>query len=133
MSVAFWLIRMHRYGHSDLDEVHLQYIMYWVLCGSLSLWSWFYFRLEWYRWSVFWILVCLGQAIATCWSFFHINTVAGWLLVPLCIWILYATAINIAGATHYAKEFARDNAGQNRFLVPSKCASGTDSGHVMKY
>ena len=36
------------------------------------------------------------SAIATTWSFWRVNRLAGWLMLPYCAWLCFAGAWNIA-------------------------------------
>jgi len=104
MSISFWLVRMQS-GDVD-DSVKSSYILYWVLCGMLAVWTWLYFTLFLYSLSVVWILGCLGVAIATCCDFFIYSDVAGAMMIPLCLWLAYASAINFSSALYYSDRHA---------------------------
>lgn len=96
MSFSFWIVRMH-YGDSDAS-IHREYIYYYVLCAVLAFWTWIYFAMKRYILSIIWILGCLGLSILTCWKFFELDLIAGWLLVPLCVWVAFASILNILTA-----------------------------------
>ena len=58
------------------------------------LWPLFFFRLEWRLFAFFWILLLIALVAYTIRSFSAHSRVAGWLLVPYLIWLLFAAYLN---------------------------------------
>ena len=59
-------------------------------------WSPVFFRLHMISAALAIIAVMLVVAIATTWSFWRVNRVAGWLMLPYLAWLCFAAALNIS-------------------------------------
>lgn len=59
-------------------------------------WSPVFFRLHMISAALGIIAVMLLVAIATTWSFWRVNRLAGWLMLPYLAWLCFAGALNIA-------------------------------------
>jgi tryptophan-rich sensory protein len=59
-------------------------------------WSPVFFRLHMISAALAIIAVMLLVAVATCLSFWRVNRLAGWLMLPYCAWLCFAGALNIA-------------------------------------
>ena len=59
-------------------------------------WSPVFFRLHMISAALAIIAVMLLVAITTTWSFWRVNRLAGWLMLPYCAWLCFAGALNIA-------------------------------------
>jgi translocator protein len=59
-------------------------------------WSPVFFRLHMISSALAIIAVMLLVAIATTWSLWRVNRLAGWLMLPYCAWLCFAGALNIA-------------------------------------
>ena len=60
-----------------------------------SLWTLFFFRLEWYLFSFFWLILLLVLIIYMIYCFFPINKKASLLQIPYLIWVLFASYLNL--------------------------------------
>jgi translocator protein len=61
-----------------------------------TIWPWVFFGLEAFGPAVAVIVVLDLLVIATILAFRRVDRLAAWLLVPYLVWILYATALNVA-------------------------------------
>jgi translocator protein len=59
-------------------------------------WSPVFFRLHMISAALAIIAVMLLVAIATTWSFWRVNRLAGWLMLPYLAWLSFAAALNIS-------------------------------------
>ena len=59
-------------------------------------WSPVFFRLHMISAALAIIAVMLVVATATTWSFWRVNRVAGWLMLPYLAWLCFAAALNIS-------------------------------------
>jgi translocator protein len=59
-------------------------------------WSPVFFRLHMISAALVIIAVMLLVAIATTWSFWRVNRLAGWLMLPYLAWLCFAAALNIS-------------------------------------
>lgn len=57
-------------------------------------WSPVFFRLHMIAAALGIIAVMLMLAIATTWTFWRINRLAGWLMLPYCAWLVFAGTLN---------------------------------------
>lgn len=69
--------------------------LYWVQLFVNFLWPIVFFRFEWYWISVVIILLLDVLVLVTTIWFYKINKVAGYLMIPYLLWILFATYLNI--------------------------------------
>ena len=69
-----------------------------VLLVLNVLWPLFFFTLNWYTFSVFIIVLLLISAIVTFVAFYNCEKAAGYFVLPLIIWVIYATYLNIGTA-----------------------------------
>lgn len=59
-------------------------------------WSPVFFRLHMISAALAIIGVMLLLAVATTWSFWRVNRLAAWLMLPYCLWLCFAAALNIS-------------------------------------
>ena len=69
--------------------------LYWVQLIVNFLWPIIFFRFEWYWISVAVILLLVLLVLITTIWFYRIKKVAGYLMIPYLLWILFATYLNI--------------------------------------
>lgn len=69
--------------------------LYWVQLFVNFLWPIVFFRFEWYWIAVLVILLLDVLVIITTIWFYRLNKVAGYLMIPYLLWILFATYLNI--------------------------------------
>ena len=65
------------------------------------LWSVFFFRLEWYLFAFFWLLLLWLLVFRMMKQFSDINAVAGNLMTVYLLWITFAAYLNLSIALHY--------------------------------
>jgi translocator protein len=59
-------------------------------------WSPVFFRLHMISAALAIIGVMLLVALGTGWAFWRVNRLAGWLMLPYCLWLCFAAALNIS-------------------------------------
>jgi translocator protein len=59
-------------------------------------WSPVFFRLHMISAALVIIGVMLLVALGTSWAFWRVNRLAGWLMLPYCLWLCFAAALNIS-------------------------------------
>lgn len=69
--------------------------LYWVQLFVNFLWPIVFFRFEWYWISVVVILLLDVLVLITKIWFYKIKKVAGYLMIPYLLWIIFATYLNI--------------------------------------
>ncbi len=69
--------------------------LYWVQLFINFLWPIVFFRFEWFWISVLVILLLDVLVLITTILFYRINKIAGYLMIPYLLWILFATYLNI--------------------------------------
>ena len=92
MAVAAWIIWRDRHITKCTDAL----VLYSVALVPNVLWSWLFFNWHLGLWAlvdvtVLWILVAL-----TVRAFWRIRPLAGWLMVPLWVWVSFAGVLNAA-------------------------------------
>ncbi len=69
--------------------------LYWVQLSVNFLWPIVFFRFEWYWISVAVILLLDVLVFITSIGFYKIKKMAGYLMIPYLLWIIFATYLNI--------------------------------------
>lgn len=59
------------------------------------LWPIFFFNLNWFGFSVLWLVLLILVVLGTISRFYRIDRAAAWLLVPYLLWLLFALYLNI--------------------------------------
>jgi benzodiazapine receptor len=90
MGIAAWLI--WRVGGFRKSRSALIFFLAQLVFNTL--WSWLFFG--WYRGALAFadILLLLVLIVATLISFWRINSLAGVLLIPYILWVIFASALN---------------------------------------
>lgn len=70
--------------------------IFYLLLASLFLWPVIFFKFNQIGFSAIWIILCLVLSIITTLKFYEKNKKAGYLVIPLNIWIAFASVLNIA-------------------------------------
>lgn len=91
MGIAAYLI----YQAPETPERQKAITLYWVQLFINFLWPIVFFRFQWYWLSVAVILLLDVLVLTTAIWFFRLNKVAGCLMLPYVLWIIFATYLNI--------------------------------------
>jgi benzodiazapine receptor len=89
MGVSAWLVWRDR-GFAGARGVLTLFI---AQLAVNALWSWLFFAWRQGAWSFAEIILLWVMILATLISFYRINRLAGWLLVPYLAWVTLATAL----------------------------------------
>ena len=60
------------------------------------LWPLFFFRLGWFLFAFFWLLLLIAAVSLTMVGFRYLSKAAYWLMVPYLLWLLFAAYLNLA-------------------------------------
>ena len=90
MAVAAW--RVWQYGGWDRQKASL--ILFVVQWALNALWTPLFFGLHRPGWALVEILVLLVAILATLRAFWHVDRLAGLLLLPYAAWVSFATVLN---------------------------------------
>lgn len=91
MGIAAYII----YQTPETPERKEAITLYWVQLFVNFLWPIVFFRFQWYWASVVVILLLDVLVLITTIRFYNIKKVAGYLMVPYLLWILFATYLNV--------------------------------------
>jgi benzodiazapine receptor len=91
MGIAVYII----YQKPQTPERKKSTALYWVQLFVNFLWPVVFFRFEWYWISVVVILLLDVLVLITTIWFYKIKKVAGYLMIPYLLWIIFATYLNI--------------------------------------
>lgn len=72
-------------------------VFYGIQLVLNSLWTLFFFRLNWFLFSFFWIILILIFVVLMIYEFSKINKTAALLQIPYVLWLVFAGAINLRG------------------------------------
>ena len=92
IGVAFAMV----WGTKKVPGKRLAIALFTVGFAINLTWSPVFFRLHMISAALAIIAVMLLVAITTTWSFWRVNRLAGWLMLPYCAWLCFAGALNIA-------------------------------------
>ena len=92
IGVAFAMV----WGTKKVPSKRLAIALFAVGFAINLTWSPVFFRLHMISAALAIIAVMLLVAGATCLSFWRVNRLAGWLMLPYCAWLCFAGALNIA-------------------------------------
>ena len=96
MGVAAYLVYISNSPNKE-NALKLYLVQLFVNFG----WSIIFFRWEAYWLAFTWLLLLLYLVYLTAKEFYQINKLAGILMIPYLIWLIYAGYINLAIAVHY--------------------------------
>lgn len=72
----------------------LPFLIYGLQLGANAAWTWLFFGLHLMLWGLADILILLGLILANIVLFWRIDRLAGGLLIPYGLWVLYAATLN---------------------------------------
>lgn len=81
---------------NDKDQKKEALIIYIIQLIVNCLWTLFFFRLKWYLFSFFWLILLILLVIIMIYKFYKINSIASYLQIPYLLWILFASILNYA-------------------------------------
>jgi len=90
MSISSYLI--YTSNNPNKNKALLFYEIQLVLN---TLWTFFFFRLNWFLFSFFWIILILIFVILMIYEFNKINKTAALLQIPYVLWLLFASILNL--------------------------------------
>ena len=67
--------------------------LYGIQLGLNLAWSLLFFNAQSLKWALFDILALLGVLVATTMSFYKVDKMAGYLMMPYLAWVAYATTL----------------------------------------
>ncbi len=70
--------------------------LYWIQLAVNTLWTFFFFRLEWQLFAFFWLLLLIGLIVYTILAFRRLDPTAARLLYPYLVWCVFAAYLNLA-------------------------------------
>lgn len=94
--ILFTLMGISSYIICESDNLNKKnaLIFYGIQLILNSLWTFFFFKLNWFLFSFFWILFILIFVIIMFYKFFKINKLAAYLQIPYIFWLIFASIIN---------------------------------------
>jgi tryptophan-rich sensory protein len=79
---------------SDTNYKTMALIAYVVQLIVNSLWTLFFFRLEWRLFAFIWLLLLIVLVCITIYKFFKVCKTAAYLQIPYLLWLIYAAILN---------------------------------------
>ena len=92
-SILYVLMGISSYLVRDNKELMIIYIINLIVN---YVWSFIFFNLEFRVFAFFWILLLLGIVIYMAYRFYKENKLAGYLLIPYILWLIFATFLNLS-------------------------------------
>lgn len=91
MGISSYIIYVSK--HVNRDTALLYYFIQLVLN---SMWTFFFFKMEWYLFSFIWIIIILVFVLLMFKEFYKINKTAAYLQIPYILWLIFAGILNYA-------------------------------------
>ncbi len=82
-------------AEADKQKKENALMLYWYQLAVNFLWPTFFFNLEWYLFSFFWILLLLVLVFLMILRFYKIDKWAAYLNIPYLIWLVAAAYLNL--------------------------------------
>ncbi|MBQ8192603.1 MAG: tryptophan-rich sensory protein [Bacilli bacterium] len=92
-SILYVLMGISSYLVRDKKELMIIYIINLIVNYA---WSFIFFNLEFRVFAFFWILLLLGITIYMAYKFYKENKLAGYLLIPYILWLVFAAFLNLS-------------------------------------
>ena len=92
-SILYILMGISSYLVRDNKELMIIYIINLIVNYA---WSFIFFNLEFRVFAFFWILLLLSIVIYMTYKFYKENKLAGYLLIPYILWLIFATFLNLS-------------------------------------
>ena len=92
-SILYVLMGVSSYLVRDNKELMIIYIINLIVNYA---WSFIFFNLEFRVFAFFWILLLLGIVIYMAYRFYKENKLAGYLLIPYILWLIFAAFLNLS-------------------------------------
>lgn len=92
-SILYVLMGMSSYLVRNNKELMIIYIINLIVNYA---WSFIFFNLEFRVFAFFWILLLLGIVIYMAYRFYKENKLAGYLLIPYILWLIFAAFLNLS-------------------------------------
>ena len=92
MGISSYLISSANYNQ---EEINNALFVYGLQLAVNFLWPVFFFSLEWYLFSFFWLLLLWFFIIRTIMLFLPISKTAAYLLIPYLLWVTFAGYLNL--------------------------------------
>lgn len=90
MGVSYGILKSKKLTNPKID------LIYYIQLGVNSLWSIFFFLLEWRLFAFIWIIILAILIIVMILKFYNKNKIAGLIQIPYLLWVLFASYLNIA-------------------------------------
>ena len=79
---------------SHSNEKKNAFIIYGVQLIANALWNLFFFRLKWYLFAFFWVLLLIVLVIYMINSFYKVNKISAYLQIPYLLWLIFAAILS---------------------------------------
>ncbi len=92
MGIASFLVYT---SGKEKEEVNSALTIYFLQLAVNFFWSIFFFNLEWYIFSFFWLVLLWVLIFYTIRLFYPISDIAAYLLIPYLLWVTFAGYLNL--------------------------------------
>ncbi len=95
-TILYILMGISSYMITKEENSKTALTVYFVQLGVNSLWSLFFFRLNWFLFSALWLVLLLCLIVYMIYEFAKLNKTAAYLQIPYALWVTFALVLNSA-------------------------------------
>ncbi len=92
MGISSYLI----YVNEKIVNKDYELFLYFLQLSFNFFWSIIFFNLKWYLFSFIWLIIMFIIILIITFKFYKINKYSSYLLIPYCIWVLFALVLNFS-------------------------------------
>lgn len=95
-TILYILMGISSYWISNKPNNDLALTIYYIQLIINSLWSFFFFRLNWFLFSFIWIILLILFVIYMIYLFYKLDKKAALIQIPYLLWLIFATILNFS-------------------------------------
>lgn len=92
MGIGFYLVVT---SEGNEEDIHKAVIVYGLQLSVNFLWPTFFFNLQWYLFSFFWLLLLWILVLIMLVRFARVSQIAAYINIPYLIWLTFAAYLNL--------------------------------------
>ena len=95
-TILYVLMGISSYIISNKENSGAALKVYYIQLVINALWSFFFFRLNWFLFSFLWILLLIAFVVYMIYLFYKLDKKAAFLQIPYLLWLIFAAILNFS-------------------------------------